>query len=118
MVYFNQNDAAFDPEYLDNGRRLMELVDRLTFVNRESSTVIKEVIVTSGASPEGPKRVNDSLATARADAIADYLIRNTALQPQHLSLHPAGVDWTYFAEVVRNTELNFNCQCNTGEGQS
>lgn len=104
MVYFNQNDAAFDPEYLDNGRRLMELVDRLTFVNRESSTVIQEVIVTSGASPEGPKHVNDSLAAARADAIADYLIRNTALQPQHLSLHPAGVDWAYFAEVVRNTD--------------
>lgn len=59
------------------------------------------VDVTGIASVDGPENLNNQLAKERAEALADWLKKNTEVDPSIVTVAWIGEDWTWFEQLVK-----------------
>ncbi len=72
-VYFRQGRSSFDPAYMDNEVRCQDFIRTINNIQLVSGMKIDSVEFYATASPEGPVRVNERLAKARARNLSAYL---------------------------------------------
>ena len=101
-VYFQQGKAEFDPFFEGNGRRIADFITALRSLQRDSTLTVSEVLIAASASPEGAAEVNERLAYARANAIADYLTERIRFDRSALRIHYTPVDWALLEKCVRS----------------
>lgn len=93
-VYFRQGRSSFDPAYMDNEERCQDFIRTINNIQLVSGMKIDGVEFYATASPEGPVRVNERLAKARARNLSAYLqnyldFSNTDARTYHVT-----EDWT------------------------
>lgn len=103
-IYFHQGKSYFDPVYKDNGKRLKAFVEDVYFRSNDPSMAIKKIVINSGASPEGPQKLNYSLSDRRAQAIINYLKQNTKLDESMIMVYSPGVDWEKLISLVEASD--------------
>lgn len=103
-VYFHQGKSFFDPDFKGNDNRLKQFVNEAYFREGDPTMSIKRILVSSGASPEGPHAVNERLSKDRAAAIINFLKEHTDLSDSSIIVHSSGVDWEGLAALVKNSD--------------
>ncbi len=79
-------------------QRLRHFIGQVdTVIGRER---LKSITVSASASPEGPVGLNRRLSQQRAAAVRDFIIAESGLQPQLVTILPMGEDWDLFRRLV------------------
>lgn len=75
--------------------------------DKESVTLIKEIIITGHVSPEGDYTFNYNLAQRRADALKDYIINEYPnISSGLISTKNGLIDWRYLVELLERSDLS------------
>ncbi len=80
------------------------MIDEISSRSDNPSMSIKKVIVNSGASPEGPKHINDRLSDRRAAAIIAHLKRSAGFSDSMIFVVSPGVDWDGLSEIIKQSD--------------
>jgi len=103
-IYFPQGKSQLRPDFRKNEKRLQKFVNEVYFREGDPSMSIKRILVSSGASPEGSKTINDRLSKDRAAAIIRYLKENTQFSDTSFIVRSPGVDWESLAALVEASD--------------
>lgn len=103
-VYFPWDNAQLTDSYLDNSGAFAALDSLIASAPAFSDSLHLEI--RSFASPEGKDAYNRNLATRRAQALADYLVRNWPGVESMIRVFPGQVAWEDFrSQVLADTLL-------------
>lgn len=105
VVYFRQGQAVIDPYYMDNARRLANLIKDIEIINMDAESDLKEISIVAGASPEGVSTRNYDLSALRAGAMAGFIRSNIAMADSYLKVEHISIDWEGLAGMVRNSDM-------------
>lgn len=103
-IYFPQGKSQLRPDFRKNEKRLQKFVNEVYFREGDPSMSIKRILVSSGASPEGSKTINNRLSKDRAAAIVRYLKENTQFSDTSFIVRSPGVDWESLAALVEASD--------------
>ncbi len=77
-IYFRQSIDTLDLNYRSNKEKL-DLFSKRLLELKEHKVRFRNVQILSSASPEGPSRLNESLAKNRAEVLSNYIRNNVEL---------------------------------------
>lgn len=103
-ISFRQGVSVLEREYRENGMVMDGFLSALNYLNADPSVIIHSVNISTCASPEGDKSVNDRLARERAHSILNFLNANTTLSPSQLKVSTRGENWEGLVSIL------FGCQ--------
>ena len=101
-VFFRKGSAVVDKNFMSNGERaavFFESVNNLQHVAKVS-TVSLEIL--GEASPEGPSKLNESLANRRMNNTRNYLKRHIDLPTVEMHVGTTDEDWNIVIEEVEH----------------
>lgn len=76
-IKYPLNKVVIYPEYMDNPQELEKALTMIETINNDRDVVVKDILIQGYASPEALIKYNDSLSYWRADALKNYIIKNT-----------------------------------------
>lgn len=100
QVYFRRGESMVDPDYRDNGANL----ERFRASLNDTSAIVRNIIVRTTSSPEGPVKFNQQLSEARARGIDDFLAGILHLDRSLFRYELIGEDWDGLERAVRNLD--------------
>lgn len=96
-ITFPQARKSVSPKYQQNNAVLEQLGAIL------DQGTVPSITLRAYASPEGAVSRNEVLATRRAEAVRDYLVKEYSIDPETVTIESMGEDWAGLREeVVRN----------------
>jgi hypothetical protein len=100
-IYFHQGYSTWDPEYMENGRRLEEFVERFRNIhNDETFGKISKIKIIAGCSPEGTWKLNQRLSQNRVNRIRRVLESYIALPDSLVIADAVGINWEALYKLV------------------
>ena len=106
QITFPVGKSVLDRNYLDNAAAFARL-DSLLAVR--SQMMIDSVVVVSKSSPDGPFRINESLAIRRSQAVYDYVVGTCPDLMDKVEVSSEAESWAEFAQMVsEDPELSYN----------
>ena len=106
-IYFQIGRSDIDPGFMGNGSRLENFVTSLRHILSDSNYVVSRVVVAGTASPDGNERRNLSLAGARAQSLADYLIKHTGLGADKIEVVNRGENWSGLRAMIESSDMPY-----------
>ena len=103
-VFFRRDVSTIDPDYRDNGKNLQAFRDDIDRWLRDSTAIVRTVIVRTSASPEGSTKHNKDLSVWRAQSIDRWLTDSLNLDPVLFRYNPVGEDWEGLERIVRSLD--------------
>lgn len=97
-VYFRLNQATLDPSLGDNAISMESFIERLTAV--VASDDLNSLVIYGYTSPEGPVRLNETLAARRCNALANKIMERVAVNPDLIRIKPSGIAWDELRQLV------------------
>ena len=95
------------PEMGNNYNELSKIRQFITSVNTDRDVVVRGVVITGYASPEGSYELNRRLSEGRALALSNYLQQNTNI-PRHLyKVNFGGEDWDGLVRLVETSNMMY-----------
>lgn len=88
-------------------QELDSIVSVINNLQQDKRVNLSYVWVGGSASPEGPAQWNRTLGERRAEALADYLLKNTKLPETKLRVENLGEDWYSLSNVLKNSNLYY-----------
>lgn len=104
VVYFRQGQAVIDPYYMDNARRLANLIKDIEIITMDQETELKDIRIVAGASPEGVSTWNYDLSALRAESMAAFISSNIAMAESYLKVEYISIDWDGLAGMVQRSD--------------
>lgn len=102
-VRFPQSHSVIDLDFMKNGERLDNLLHNIAVRKSTDSTLlVKKVIVTGSASPEGTNAINRRLSYDRAQSIFEWLASRIEIADSTVDFRYLGRDWNGLRELVEN----------------
>lgn len=101
VIYFRQGQADIDLNYMDNTRRLANLVKDIEIIRKDPETDLKNIKIVAGTSPEGVSTRNYNLSEHRARNMAKFITTNVGKAESYLQVEHIGIDWEGLAEMVK-----------------
>ncbi len=92
--------------FKDNAKKLDEVDQIITEIQRNSDLNITEFKISGFASPEGGEARNKMLAENRAKAFADYLVNKFGISKDLFVVESFGSDWEGLRNAVETSSLN------------
>lgn len=99
-VFFRRNVSNVDPLYRDNGKNLCSFKEQLDNYLRDSSAIVRNIIIRTSASPEGATDHNLELSRRRAESIDRWITDSLGLSEELFRYQPIGEDWEGLANLV------------------
>ena len=99
-VYFRAGQRQFDPSLGDNREKMARCMELLKAYPEND---IDSIIVRAYTSPDGTSSTNELLARHRCDAISDYIISLSGINPALIHKMPQGIAWEGLRELVEAT---------------
>lgn len=90
------------PEVGENAALLDSFVKRIVALN--TSGDLLSISISGYASPEGPLELNQRLALRRCEAVASYILKHSAIDPQLISIKPGGIAWDELRHLVMTSD--------------
>ena len=103
-IYFRQSIDTLDLNYRSNKEKL-DLFSKRLLELKEHKVRFRNVQILSSASPEGPSRLNESLAKNRAEVLSNYIRNNVELSNVEFEVVPVELDWELFSRLVSGSDL-------------
>ena len=104
VVYFRQGQASIDPYYMDNSRRLANLIKDIEIIGMDPETDLKDIRIVAGASPEGVSTWNYDLSALRAQTMARFISSNIEMAESYLKVEHISIDWDGLAGMVKRSD--------------
>lgn len=102
IVYFDLNQSVISPSVGDNALLMESFVKRVAALDHSGDLL--NISVSGFASPEGPLRLNERLATERSQAIAARIIQQAAISPDIVSVKSGGVAWADLRSLIQESD--------------
>lgn len=105
LLHYRLNSSVLEPKLYSNEHSLERLGEILS--NRLIMTNVDSIVITSGASPEGPMYNNERLAYNRGNAVKNYIEQNYPhVDHSKVINRPMTTDWSELYNLVDNDD---NC---------
>lgn len=105
-IYFRLGKSAIDPTFMGNRENMDRFVKTLREILSNPDYVVNKVRVVGMASPDGSRERNLELAGARAQSLADFLIRETGISADKIEVVNGGENWDgLFAMIEASSEI-------------
>jgi outer membrane protein OmpA-like peptidoglycan-associated protein len=104
-VYFGQGLRMIDSDFADNNQNLVELISAVRAIMAAKDSEISRIVIAGFASPEGSMELNDRLAGDRAEAVSEFLVENSSVDPYQIDRYNMGVDWQGLRELVADSRM-------------
>ena len=101
VVYFRQGQADIDLNYMDNSKRLANLIKDIEIISMDPETDLKNIKIVAGTSPEGVSTRNYNLSEHRAKNMAKFITTHIGKAESYLQVEHIGIDWEGLAEMVK-----------------
>ena len=106
VFYFAKSKAVLDFDYMDNGARSKDFLDRLKGMQAAEGTILIKVEVVGTASPEGDTLFNHILSESRQKAVVRYLRKTVDVPDSVVSYSHIRADWDgLIKEVERDSNV-------------
>ena len=92
-------------DFKDNAREFDRIDRIINQVKGDKNLTITQLTIDGYASPEGSFAANRTLSQRRADAFADYLVKQHALNRSMFRVNWHGEDWKGLEEAVRQSSM-------------
>ena len=89
--------------YKDNARELDSVIHSIKVVEQDKDLTVTSVSIEGWASPEATEAHNKELSQNRANALADYVAKQTGIQRSHIQAAGRGEDWEGLKREVKAT---------------
>lgn len=105
-IYFRLGKSAIDPTFMGNRENMDRFVKTLREILSNPDYVVNKVRVVGMASPDGSRERNLELAGARAQSLADFLIRETGISADKIEVVNGGENWDgLFAMIEASKDI-------------
>lgn len=105
-IYFRLGKSTIDPTFMGNREHMYRFVKTLREILSNPDYVVNKVRVVGMASPDGSRERNEELAGARAQSLADFLIRETGITEDKIEVVNGGENWDgLFAMIEASKEI-------------
>jgi outer membrane protein OmpA-like peptidoglycan-associated protein len=105
IVYYRQGINAIDPAFNDNRRTLNNLTAAVDALVASRDSRISRIVVAGFASPEGNFTSNDRLAWDRAVSVKEYIMRNSGVADETITVYNGSEDWRGLRSIVEASTL-------------
>lgn len=105
VIYFRQNGNDIRSDYENNQMTLINMSAAIQTILESPDSQVSRIIVAGYSSPEGPFRYNDRLAWERAVSVKEYIMKNTGIPDNMISLHNGSEDWRGLRAMVAASDL-------------
>jgi len=102
---FPQGQSVIQPAFRNNRRELQRIEETIEKTRQDRNLEIIGVTIAGYASPEGSYKSNERLSWERAQALRNYLQRNSGLSSRLFDVLPGGEDWQMLRELVEDSHL-------------
>ena len=99
-IYFRQNMSDLDLDYHDNERNFDIFVSEVKKIVADPFCRVQDIIIRSGASPEGKFDNNKDLSRRRGESIRGFLSRSLPIPDINFRVDAVGEDWAAFRDMV------------------
>ena len=106
-VYYRRGYSTLDRNLRDNETRLKDFGTRLQRFQADTLCRIRNVNISSGASPEGTFSFNERLAEKRASQITSFLRQHTSLGDLQFRTVTVGIDWKGLSRMVEASDMRY-----------
>lgn len=105
-IYFQIGKSTIDPAFMGNREHMDRFAKTLREILSNPDYVVNKVRVVGMASPDGSRERNEELAGARAQSLADFLIRETGISADKIDVVNGGENWDgLFAMIEASKEI-------------
>ncbi len=105
-VIFKVGSAVIDTEFQGNGQVLEAVTKAFDLIENDPNAILKHIMVTGYASPEGSLATNTRLAAQRAESVKKYLQTTMDEPMNHLfELYNGREDWDGLREMVSKSDM-------------
>lgn len=106
-IYFRLGDSDIDLSYKDNKNSLEYLVSEINNIGTNSDYVIKKIVVTGSASPEGNSDFNQRLSDKRTESLYRWVIGMFPEYRHIIKKESIGVDWEQLKQIVSKSYVPY-----------
>lgn len=105
IVYYRQGRNVIEPGYGENRMILTNLVAAVNTIVESADSDVERIVVAGFASPEGAFEVNDRLAWNRAVSVKSYILENTEIGADRITLYNGSEDWRGLRALVAGSAM-------------
>ena len=104
-IQFGQGRRIIDREMGDNNRTLVDLISTVRIIEQSNDSKIVRIVIAGFSSPEGQLESNERLAWDRAEAVHDFFINNSTVDPSIVHVYNGSVDWEGLRKLVAGSTM-------------
>jgi outer membrane protein OmpA-like peptidoglycan-associated protein len=105
IIYYRQGRSAIEPGFSDNTQTLRNLTAAVDALVASNDTNISRIVVAGFASPEGNYNQNDRLAWERAVSVKEYIMQNSRVADETITVFNGSEDWRGLRTIVAASSL-------------
>lgn len=99
-LMFPHDSYRIAAELKDNRAQLDTIINSLSRLINDDKIDITGISITGYASPEGTEKHNMRLSEKRAEALAEYIVKNTKIERNSIKTEGKGEDWNGFIRLL------------------
>ena len=104
-ILFHQGKSNIDYYLYNNDYSLAEILASVREIERSGNRHVARVVIAGFASPEGSMQINERLGYERATVIKNFMLANTSIHPNIISIYNGAVDWMGLREMVAKSDM-------------
>lgn len=106
-ILFRAGGSELEPSFGNNAAVLSDAVRLLRTLKGDTTIVLRQLRLESGASPEGASSLNKQLSQERGTTIRNYFVREVPLADSLVSVRSHGVDWKGLTVLVEASRMPY-----------
>lgn len=104
-VRFPVDNSVIKGEFMDNASSLRDILQAVQDIRVERYADLTSISITGFASPEGNEEYNRRLSKDRAEALKNYILNFTSIDPSIINVSAEGEDWMGLRDAVAKSKM-------------
>lgn len=104
-IHFEQGSTSIGRYYKNNDETLHKLIYWIRMIEESSDSKVSKVVVVGFGSPEGSGAVNERIALKRAQAFKQFILDNSKINADDVSIFNGSVDWKELRKMVASSDM-------------
>lgn len=107
IVHFHQGKYDLDRWFDTNEKQLTDMISSIRTLQNSADSRVRAIVIAGFASPEGAFTFNDRLAFDRAASVKNYILEQTGLPENTISLYNGSEDWRGLKILVEQSTMPY-----------
>lgn len=104
-LYFQQGYSRLDTAFRGNGGRMENFARDISEKVKDPGKDLRNIIISTGASPEGSSVINKALSDKRAAAVSSYILTILPYSREKTYVISKGIDWEGLRTAVSLSDM-------------